>query len=124
MLILLCGKRTKTNTNLRSIAVARPHQFVPVGKKDLLDGGKSMSFPGKIDAYEWIFTNGSVGFGSLQERRYDAPGTYSEVLKVIDSKGNIDYDYVFVQGDRSKRSLSSASDNTCRLLSHDRHQGR
>ncbi len=79
------------------IAVARPHQFVPVGKMIVLDGRKSMSFYGKIDAYEWIFTDGSRASGALQERRYDIPGTYSEVLKVIDSKGNIDYDDVVVQ---------------------------
>lgn len=79
------------------IAVARPHQFVSVGKTVVLDGRKSMSFDGKIGSYEWLFTDGSKASGALQERRYDVSGTYSEVLKVIDSKGNIDYDYAVVQ---------------------------
>lgn len=79
------------------IAVARPHQLVPVGDAVVLNGRKSMSFEGKIDSYEWIFTDGSKSSGAMQERRYDKPGTYSEILKVIDSKGNIDYDCTVIQ---------------------------
>ncbi|OFX33754.1 MAG: hypothetical protein A2W90_21960 [Bacteroidetes bacterium GWF2_42_66] len=79
------------------IAVARPHQLVPVGKVVVLDGRKSKSFEGEITLYEWLFTDGSKASGALQERNYEKPGTYSEVLKAVDSKGNIDYDYAVIQ---------------------------
>ena len=30
---------------------------------------------------------------------YDKPGEYSEILKVVDAKGNVDYDFAVVHGD-------------------------
>ncbi len=79
------------------IGVARPHHLAYTGQTVTINGRKSMSFSGKIVKYEWIFYNGSTASGPTQERTYNQPGTYSEVLKVTDSNGNIDYDYVVVQ---------------------------
>jgi len=79
------------------IAVARPHQLADVGQVVTLDGSKSRSFAGEIAEYQWIFTDGSTADGPLQKRSYDTPGTYHETLKVVDSRGNLDYDFVPVQ---------------------------
>ena len=79
------------------IAVARPHHLAFTGQPVKLDGSKSKSFAGEITLYEWTFCDGSTASGPVQEREYDIPGTYSEVLKVTDSEGNIDYDYTVVQ---------------------------
>ena len=79
------------------IALARPYHLIWEGQSVTLDGTKSKSFAGGIVKYEWLFTDGARAFGPVQERSYDLPGTYSEVLKVIDSAGNIDYDYCVVQ---------------------------
>ncbi|MCK4965725.1 peptidoglycan DD-metalloendopeptidase family protein, partial [bacterium] len=79
------------------IALARPHHLIWEGQSVTLDGTKSKSFSGGIVKYEWIFHDGSRAFGPVQEYSYDLPGTYSEVLKVVDSAGNIDYDYCVVQ---------------------------
>jgi hypothetical protein len=37
------------------------------------------------------------GRGARVERTYPAPGKYSEILRVTDSRGNIDYDFAVVQ---------------------------
>lgn len=79
------------------IAVARPHHLAYTGETVTLDGRKSISFSGKIVNYDWIFYDGSTASGPTQERTYNQPGTYSEVLKVTDSNGNVDYDYVVIQ---------------------------
>ena len=34
--------------------------------------------------------------GRRIERTYDKPGEYSEILKVVDAKGNVDYDFAVV----------------------------
>jgi murein DD-endopeptidase MepM/ murein hydrolase activator NlpD len=78
------------------IAVARPHLLAAVGKKVALDGRKSVSFAGVPRKYEWTFSDGSQGSGPLQTRVYTRPGTYSEVLKVTDSAGNVDCDFTTV----------------------------
>ncbi|HUU28939.1 MAG TPA: PKD domain-containing protein [archaeon] len=79
------------------IAVARPHQVADVGQTVTLDGTKSRGITGSIKEYEWIFTDRSSAPGPVQKRVYQTPGTYTEVLKVVDSNGNIDYDYAVVQ---------------------------
>jgi hypothetical protein len=38
-----------------------------------------------------------IDAGARVDHRYTRPGTYSEVLKVVDSKGNVDYDFAVVQ---------------------------
>jgi len=79
------------------IAVARPHQLVWTGQEVTLDGRKSKSFDGGIVSYEWTFTDGTTALGAVQKRIYEKPGEYSEILKVTDSKGNVDYDFTVVQ---------------------------
>lgn len=79
------------------IAVARPHNLVWTGQEATLDGRKSKSFEGEIISYEWTFTDGTGAEGAVQKRRYDKAGEYSEILKITDSKGNVDYDFAVVQ---------------------------
>jgi hypothetical protein len=78
------------------LAVARPHHFVSVGQKATLDGSRSWSFTSKITAYEWTFTDGTKATGPTVERTYAKPGVYSEVLKITDDAGRIDYDFAVV----------------------------
>jgi murein DD-endopeptidase MepM/ murein hydrolase activator NlpD len=79
------------------VAVARPHQFVWTGQEATIDGGKSKSFTGKIVSYDWTFTDGTTASGAVQKKVYDKAGEYSEILKVTDSAGNVDYDFAVVQ---------------------------
>ncbi len=78
-------------------AVARPHHFIAAGEDATLDGRLSWSSSGGISRYEWAFTDGATAAGSTARRRYEQPGTYSEILKVTDSKGQVDYDFSVVQ---------------------------
>lgn len=79
------------------LAIARPHRLVQTGQLTTLDGRRSRSLEGDITGYEWNFSNGTSAEGVLQQRVYEKPGEYSEVLKVMDSKGNTDYDFTVVQ---------------------------
>jgi murein DD-endopeptidase MepM/ murein hydrolase activator NlpD len=78
------------------LAVARPHQLAAVGQKVALDGSRSWSAHGKIASFEWTFTDGKTARGAVVERLYDRPGVYSEVLKITDADGRIDYDFAVV----------------------------
>jgi len=78
------------------IAVARPHVLAAVGEPVRLDGSKSMSFAGDIVSFEWLFAYYDIAKGAVQERIYDRPGIYNEILRVTDSQGNIDYDFTVV----------------------------
>lgn len=78
------------------LAVARPHHFVAVGEKVTLDGSRSWSATGSIASHEWTCTDGTKAEGPLLERSYDKPGVYSEVLRVTDKDGRIDYDFAIV----------------------------
>jgi hypothetical protein len=79
------------------IAVARPHLLAYTEQPVKLDGRKSRGFAGDIASYEWILSDGSVATGPMLEKKYQRAGTYSEILKVTDTQGNIDYDYTTVQ---------------------------
>ena len=79
------------------IAVARPHHLLWTGQEAALDGGKSKSFAGEIVSYEWTFCDGTTAAGPVQKKTYEKPGEYSEILKVTDSNGNIDYDFTVIQ---------------------------
>jgi murein DD-endopeptidase MepM/ murein hydrolase activator NlpD len=79
------------------IAVARPHRLVWTGQDAFFDGTKSKSFRGEIISYQWIFSDGTTAAGPVQKKSYNIPGEYSEILKVTDSKGNIDYDFAAVE---------------------------
>jgi PKD domain/Peptidase family M23 len=78
-------------------AVARPHNLVYTGGKAVLDGSKSRSQSGPITRYEWTFTDGTTASGERVECAYTRAGMYSEILKVTDSQGNVDYDFAVVQ---------------------------
>src|SRR5262249_15261297 len=78
-------------------AVARPHAYAWVGETVTLDGSRSSSRSGRISRCEWTFTDGSTGTGPTVTRVYGKPGTYSEILKVTDSRGHSSYDFAVVQ---------------------------
>jgi murein DD-endopeptidase MepM/ murein hydrolase activator NlpD len=79
------------------IAVARPHSYAWVGETVTLDGRRSWSRTGPIRRYDWTFSDGSTGRGPTVTREYGKPGTYSEILKVTDSRGLSSYDFAVVQ---------------------------
>jgi len=74
-------------------AIARPLHILLSGQGARLDGSKSMGIDNPIVSYEWFFGDGSNAKGAIQRKIYEQPGAYSEILKVTDSKGNIDYDF-------------------------------
>ena len=78
------------------IAVARPHRLLAVGERVTLDGLRSWSAVGKIAQFQWTFHDGSTAEGPTVERTYQQPGSYSEILKVTDAQGNVDYDFATV----------------------------
>jgi murein DD-endopeptidase MepM/ murein hydrolase activator NlpD len=78
------------------IAVARPHHFVFTGDKVVLDGSKSWSASGRLTRYDWTFTDGTTANGATVERTYAQSGEYSEILKVTDARGEVDYDFAVV----------------------------
>ncbi len=78
------------------LAVARPHHLAAAGQKVVLDGSRSWSASGKIASYEWKFTEGQTATGATVERSYAKPGVYSEILKVTDGAGHVDYDFAVV----------------------------
>jgi len=79
------------------VAVARPHYLAWLGQPVRLDGTRSWSDSGKIVRYEWTFTDGSKASGSRVEPTYTRAGTYSEILKVTNERGDVDYDFAVVQ---------------------------
>jgi murein DD-endopeptidase MepM/ murein hydrolase activator NlpD len=80
-------------------AVARPHQLAAVGEPVTLDGTRSWSRSGTnhIASYTWTFSDGKSARGAKVQRRFEKPGTYSEILKVADKDGNISYDFAVVK---------------------------
>lgn len=79
------------------VAIARPHQLLWINQETTLDGSKSQGIAGEIVNYEWILSNQTNAFGAKHKMKYELPGTYSEILKITDSKGNIDYDFMLIQ---------------------------
>ncbi|MBA7664160.1 hypothetical protein ES703_72215 [subsurface metagenome] len=79
------------------IAVARPHHIAWVGEPVELDGTRSWSQTGAIKQFEWTFCDGTFATSPKVRRTYDKPGEYSEILKITDASGNIDYDFAVVQ---------------------------
>ena len=74
-----------------------PSPFAAIGQKVTLDGTRSWSAAGPIASYEWTCTDGTTAGGARVERTYDCPGTYSEILKITDARGDVDYDFAVVQ---------------------------
>lgn len=83
----------KNDSKPKIMAVARPLQILFSGQAARLDGSKSMGIDNSIVSYEWFFGDGTNARGAIQTKIYEQPGAYSEVLKVTDSKGNIDYNF-------------------------------
>lgn len=79
------------------LAVARPHRLARVGEPVVLDGSKSWSRYGPVASFEWTFGDGTTATGPRVERTYRRPGSYSEILKVTDRSGRVDYDFAIVQ---------------------------
>ena len=80
------------------LAVARPHHLLKPGETALLDGSRSWARdPGGIRRYQWTFTDRTTACGPQVEREYGDVGIYSEILKVTDSQGRVDYDFAVVQ---------------------------
>jgi murein DD-endopeptidase MepM/ murein hydrolase activator NlpD len=78
------------------IAVARPHHLVLTGQEVELDASRSWSADGKIVRYEWTFTDGTTAEGAKVRRTYQRPGYYSEVVKIADASGRMDFDFAIV----------------------------
>jgi len=80
-------------------AVARPHQLAWAGDEVTLDATRSWSAKGPehIKSYQWSFTDGATATGAKVSRVYEKSGTYSEILKVTDDEGRVDYDFAVVQ---------------------------
>ncbi|QDT38984.1 PKD domain-containing protein [Stratiformator vulcanicus] len=78
------------------IAVARPHHFVTVGEDVTLDGSKSWSKSDGPLSHQWNFHDGTSSTESSVVRKYETPGSYSEVLKVTDKDGRVSYDFAAV----------------------------
>lgn len=79
------------------LAVARPHHLAAVGEEIVLDGTRSWSASGGIRDFEWTFTDGGTASGPTVRRSYEAPGTYSEILKITDEAGREAWDVTVVQ---------------------------
>lgn len=79
-------------------AVARPHRLAWVGDEVTLDGGRSWSAAGPkhIARYDWTFSDGTTAEGPVVKRHYDRAGEYSEIMKVTDADGRVDYDFAVV----------------------------
>lgn len=82
--------------NPKILAVARPHVKTLPGKTIVLDASGSWAKAG-ISSYEWLFMDGTREFGEKVSRVYEDPGTYSEILKITDLDGNIDYDFMRIE---------------------------
>ncbi|MEQ9408194.1 MAG: PKD domain-containing protein [Fuerstiella sp.] len=78
------------------VANTRRKSFLRAGDDAVLDGSKSWSATDSIQSYEWTFSDGATATGPRITRRYDKPGFFSEILKVTDAAGNVDYDFAEV----------------------------
>ncbi len=76
------------------VAVARPHHLIWAGGKAVADGSRSW---GRGLKYHWTFSDGSTSTEARVERAYPKPGHYSEILRITDADGNVDYDFQVVQ---------------------------
>ncbi|MCP4172471.1 MAG: peptidoglycan DD-metalloendopeptidase family protein [Fuerstiella sp.] len=78
------------------VANARRKSFLMAGDDAVLDGANSWSANDSIQRYDWIFSDGTTATGPRVTRVYRRPGVFSEILKVTDKAGNIDYDFADV----------------------------
>jgi len=78
------------------LAVARPHHLIKTGDEIELDGYNSICDAGEIVSYEWEFHDGAKLNGPVVKRVYHQPGAYSEILRVVDNRGQVDVDFAVV----------------------------
>ena len=78
------------------VANTRRKSFLMAGNDATLDGSNSYSSTDSIQDYEWTFSDGTTASGPSVTRTYDQPGVFSEILKVTDKAGNVDYDFAEV----------------------------
>ncbi len=78
------------------VANARRKSFLMAGEEATLNGSQSYSAANSIQSYEWTFSDGTTAVGPQVTRAYPQPGFYSEILKVTDAAGNVDYDFAEV----------------------------
>jgi lysophospholipase L1-like esterase len=78
-------------------AVARPHHLIFAGESVELDGRKSWSAAGKIARFEWQLSDGTNAEGARVTKTYPRSGEFSEVLRITDADGRVDYDFCSVQ---------------------------
>ena len=79
------------------LACARPMHLIRAGEEVELDGTGSWSAGGTIAEDHWTFTDGTTATGPRVRRTYPEPGRFSEILRVTDGEGNVDYDFAYVQ---------------------------
>ena len=78
------------------VANSRRKSFLLAGQTATLDASKSWSATDSIQRYEWTFSDGTTATGPTVTRPYQTPGFYSEILKVTDKAGHVDYDFAEV----------------------------
>lgn len=78
------------------VANTRRKHFIKAGDSTILKGTQSYSADNSIQSYEWTFTDGTTASGPEVKRTYPQPGVYSEILKVTDKAGNVDFDFAEV----------------------------
>lgn len=78
------------------IANTRRKHFLMAGDTAVLNATQSYSSTNSILHYLWTFSDGTTSSDPQIARRYAKPGVYSEILKVTDQAGNIDYDFAEV----------------------------
>lgn len=82
--------------NPKLVANTRRKHFIKAGDSTVLKGTQSYSADNSIQSYEWTFTDGTTATGAEVKRTYNKPGVYSEILKVTDKAGNVDFDFAEV----------------------------
>jgi hypothetical protein len=79
------------------LAVARPGHVIFAGQSIELDGSRSWSATGKITEFRWMLSSGAGATEAKVKRAYELPGSYCETLRVVNGKGEFDYDFVRVR---------------------------
>jgi hypothetical protein len=93
-----------------------------VGESIVLDGTRSWSASGNSIEHEWTFGDGGAAKGRQVERKYEKPGRYSEILKVTDGDGHVDYDFAIVdviergRGDTASAGIHAAFSPSFNIL--------
>jgi murein DD-endopeptidase MepM/ murein hydrolase activator NlpD len=81
----------------KMLAVARPGHVIFAGETIELDATRSWTARGNIRSFDWTFSEGGSAAGATVTRNYHQPGTFYETLKVTNTDGDFDYDFVRVK---------------------------